>query len=179
MKDLLFAVFVQTTSKLLKDKSRRKRIKNSLNELISILLNILGIQLFLQQRQRHSKLEKADILEMTVRYLKEFQGQTLNAAKAIDPRVTSKYRSGFVECKNEVSHTLENTNAGIQPDVKTRLMNHLGSNVPPPLIPSSSSLLIPFPTHFSLSPSATPQRSGCGSVNKHNVQGNFTLISLS
>ena len=32
---------------------------------------------------------------------------------------------------------------------------------------------------LSLSPSATPQRSGCESVNKHNVQGSFVLIPQS
>lgn len=49
----------------------------------------------LQQNTKHSKLEKADILELTVRHLQ--RQKTLNST------VVDKYRAGFQECAREVS----------------------------------------------------------------------------
>nr|CAB3252619.1 E(spl)/hairy-b [Phallusia mammillata] len=115
-------------SKPLMEKRRRERINKSLNELKSILLNALRKD----QSTCHSKLEKADILEMTVRYLRTIQRQRMTAAMAMDPSVVSKYRNGYVECKNEVSHFLENSTENVHPEVKARLMNHLGNSVPTP-----------------------------------------------
>uniref|UniRef100_H2YNP7 BHLH domain-containing protein n=1 Tax=Ciona savignyi TaxID=51511 RepID=H2YNP7_CIOSA len=111
-------------SKPLMEKRRRERINKSLNELKSILLHALRKD----QSTCHSKLEKADILEMTVRYLRGIQRHRMNAALTLDPSVASKYRTGFVECKNEVAHFLESSSENVHPDVKTRLMNHLGNN---------------------------------------------------
>nr|NP_001071684.1 transcription factor protein [Ciona intestinalis]BAE06387.1 transcription factor protein [Ciona intestinalis] len=113
-------------SKPLMEKRRRERINKSLNELKSILLHALRKD----QSTCHSKLEKADILEMTVRYLRGIQRQRMNAAITLDPSVVSKYRNGYVECKNEVSHFLENSSENVHPDVKSRLINHLGNTLP-------------------------------------------------
>lgn len=109
-------------SKPMMEKRRRERINKSLNELKSILLDALR-----KDSTCHSKLEKADILEMTVRYLRSIQRQRITAAMAIDPTVLNKYRSGYVECKSEVSKFLENSSENLHPDVKSRLMSHLGS----------------------------------------------------
>ena len=78
---------------------------------------------FLQQSTCHSKLEKADILEMTVRYLRGIQRQRMSTAAmaTIDPSsIMGKYRSGYVECKNEVAHFFDSANDGVNPDVKAR-----------------------------------------------------------
>merc|ERR1712003_160521 len=56
------------TSKPLMEKRRRERINRSLNDLKSILLEALR-----RDATCHSKLEKADILEMTVRYLRSIK----------------------------------------------------------------------------------------------------------
>lgn len=56
------------SNKPIMEKKRRARINHCLNQLKSLILETDS------ERSRHSKLEKADILEMTVRYL-----QTLRA----------------------------------------------------------------------------------------------------
>ncbi|ROT71944.1 putative protein hairy [Penaeus vannamei] len=58
---------------------------------------------FPQQPARHSKLEKADILEMTVKHLQAVQRQQLALAVAHDPAVLTKFRGGFAECAQEVT----------------------------------------------------------------------------
>jgi hypothetical protein len=51
----------------------------------------------LQQNTKHSKLEKADILELTVRHLQR--------QRALGSPVLNKYRAGFQECTREVSYS--------------------------------------------------------------------------
>ncbi|NP_001185935.1 transcription factor HES-2 isoform 2 [Bos taurus] len=52
--------------KPLLEKRRRARINESLSQLKGLILPLLG-----RESSRYSKLEKADILEMTVRFLQE------------------------------------------------------------------------------------------------------------
>lgn len=52
---------------------------------------------------RHSKLEKADILELTVRHLQNIQRNQLAVAMATDPTVLYRFKNGFSECASEVS----------------------------------------------------------------------------
>lgn len=70
------------------------------------------------QPARHSKLEKADILEMTVRHLEALQRQRA----AADPAVLNKFRAGFSECAGEVGRF-----PGLDPAVRRRLLQHLAS----------------------------------------------------
>nr|CAB3252621.1 E(spl)/hairy-c [Phallusia mammillata] len=109
------------SSKPIMEKRRRARINSSLNELKSILLEALK-----KDSTRHSKLEKADILEMTVKYLKNVERQRLSVNLSIDPTIVDKYRAGFSECRNEVMKFLS-TCEGVTVDVRTRLLSHLGS----------------------------------------------------
>lgn len=74
------------------------------------------------QPARHSKLEKADILEMTVKYLENLQRQQAAMTQATDPNVVNKFKAGFSECANEV-----NRFPGIEPQVKRRLFQHLSN----------------------------------------------------
>lgn len=80
------------------------------------------ILIFLLQPARHSKLEKADILEMTVKHLESLQRQQGTLAAATDPNVLNKFRAGYSECAGEVSKF-----PGLEASVKRRLMNHLAS----------------------------------------------------
>lgn len=57
---------------------------------------------------------------MTVRYLRTIQRQRATAAMTIDPSIINKYRSGYVECKNEVSHFMDAPAESVHPDVKAR-----------------------------------------------------------
>uniref|UniRef100_A0A663N1M7 Hes family bHLH transcription factor 1 n=1 Tax=Athene cunicularia TaxID=194338 RepID=A0A663N1M7_ATHCN len=101
------------------------------------------------QSSRHSKLEKADILEMTVKHLRSLQRAQMTAALSTDPTVLGKYRAGFSECMNEVTRFLS-TCEGVNTEVRTRLLGHLASCMtqinamnypapppPPPLPPAA------------------------------------------
>lgn len=86
------------------------------------------------QNARHSKLEKADILEMTVKHLQNLQLQQQHQVSP-DPNTMGKFRAGFAECANEVNRFMSNMD-GMDHAVRQRLLNHLancltGMNNPP------------------------------------------------
>lgn len=102
-------------NKPLMEKRRRARINQSLALLKTLILDstrtevnifytfsILSFYLFdsifrfffFLQNTKHSKLEKADILELTVRHLQR--------QKVLSSDVRDKYRAGFQECAREV-----------------------------------------------------------------------------
>lgn len=82
----------------------------------------LHVFIFILQPARHSKLEKADILEMTVKHLQSMQRQQAAISVVTDPTVVSKFRAGFSECASEVSRF-----PGLDPVVKRRLLQHLAN----------------------------------------------------
>jgi hairy-and-enhancer-of-split protein len=105
------------SNKPIMEKRRRARINNSLNELKTLILDAMK-----KDPARHSKLEKADILEMTVKHLQNLQRQQAAMSAATDPSVVSKFRAGFSECATEVGRF-----PGLDPIVKRRLLQHLAS----------------------------------------------------
>ncbi|XP_038272423.1 transcription factor HES-1 isoform X2 [Dermochelys coriacea] len=128
------------SSKPIMEKRRRARINESLSQLKTLILDALK-----KDSSRHSKLEKADILEMTVKHLRNLQRAQMTAALSTDPTVLGKYRAGFSECMNEVTRFLS-TCEGVNTEVRTRLLGHLASCMtqinamnypaqPPPLPP--------------------------------------------
>ncbi|XP_076019606.1 hairy-related 9 isoform X2 [Genypterus blacodes] len=108
------------SSKPIMEKRRRARINESLGQLKTLILDALK-----KDSSRHSKLEKADILEMTVKHLRNLQRVQMSALSA-DASVLSKYRAGFNECMNEVTRFLS-TSEGVNTEVRSRLLNHLSS----------------------------------------------------
>ncbi|XP_023675702.1 transcription factor HES-1-like isoform X1 [Paramormyrops kingsleyae] len=109
------------SSKPIMEKRRRARINESLGQLKTLILDALK-----KDSSRHSKLEKADILEMTVKHLRNLQRVQMTAALNTDPTVLGKYRAGFSECMNEVTRFLS-TCEGVNTEVRTRLLGHLAS----------------------------------------------------
>ncbi|XP_062987476.1 transcription factor HES-1 isoform X2 [Elgaria multicarinata webbii] len=109
------------SSKPIMEKRRRARINESLGQLKTLILDALK-----KDSSRHSKLEKADILEMTVKHLRNLQRAQMTAALNTDPTVLGKYRAGFNECMNEVTRFLS-TCEGVNTEVRTRLLGHLAS----------------------------------------------------
>ncbi|XP_078420010.1 hairy-related 6 isoform X2 [Cetorhinus maximus] len=103
------------------EKRRRARINESLSQLKTLILDALK-----KDSSRHSKLEKADILEMTVKHLRNLQRVQMTAALSTDPTVLGKYRAGFSECMNEVTRFLS-TCEGVNTEVRTRLLSHLAN----------------------------------------------------
>nr|XP_057941136.1 transcription factor HES-2.1 [Doryrhamphus excisus] len=88
---------LRKTLKPLLEKRRRARINDSLSHLKSLILPLVG-----KDNSRYSKLEKADILEMTVRFLRD-----LPASPAKDP--AESYREGYKACLQRVSALLPQT----------------------------------------------------------------------
>ncbi|XP_037538098.1 transcription factor HES-1-like [Nematolebias whitei] len=111
------------SSKPVMEKRRRARINESLGQLKSLILEALR-----KDSSRHSKLEKADILEMTVKHLRNLQRLQMCAAGNTDPAVLTKYRAGFSECVGEVTRFLS-TCEGVNAEVTTRLLSHLAACV--------------------------------------------------
>ncbi|XP_056280006.1 transcription factor HES-2.1 [Pseudoliparis swirei] len=88
---------LRKTLKPLLEKKRRARINDSLSHLKSLILPLVG-----KDNARYSKLEKADILEMTVRFLRD-----LPSAPAKDS--ADSYREGYKACLQRVSTLLPKT----------------------------------------------------------------------
>ncbi|XP_018567403.1 protein hairy [Anoplophora glabripennis] len=105
------------SNKPIMEKRRRARINNCLNELKTLILDAMK-----KDPARHSKLEKADILEMTVKHLQNLQRQQVAMSAAADPNVINKFRAGFSECATEVGRF-----PGLDPIVKRRLLQHLAN----------------------------------------------------
>lgn len=72
------------------EKRRRARINQSLAELKALILDSARLE-----NTKHSKLEKADILELTVRHLQRQQS-------AAQPGLT-RYKTGYQDCSREVN----------------------------------------------------------------------------
>ncbi|KAF7271625.1 protein hairy-like [Rhynchophorus ferrugineus] len=105
------------SNKPIMEKRRRARINNCLNELKTLILDAMK-----KDPARHSKLEKADILEMTVKHLQNLQRQQTAMSNVTDPAVVNKFRAGFTECATEVGRF-----PGLDPVVKRKLLQHLAN----------------------------------------------------
>ncbi|KYN36214.1 Protein hairy [Trachymyrmex septentrionalis] len=109
------------SNKPIMEKRRRARINNSLNDLKTLVLESMK-----KDPSRHSKLEKADILELTVKHLEALQRQQIALAAAADPNILNKFRAGYTECASEVGKF-----PGLDASVKRRLMSHLATCLGP------------------------------------------------
>ncbi|XP_051526149.1 transcription factor HES-2.2 [Myxocyprinus asiaticus] len=91
---------LRKTLKPLLEKRRRARINESLNRLKALILP-------LTDSCRYSKLEKADILEMTVRFLTDIQSSPSKDS-------TFSFEEGYKTCLQRVSALLPQTNLGAE-----------------------------------------------------------------
>ncbi|KAL3244845.1 hypothetical protein MRX96_018435 [Rhipicephalus microplus] len=122
---------LRRSTKPIMEKRRRARINHSLTELKNLILDALK-----KDNARHSKLEKADILEMTVKHLQQLQRQQAARSIVSDNSVADKFRAGYRECAAEVGRYLGRLD-GVDGAVRQRVMGHLASRVselstPPP-----------------------------------------------
>ncbi|PFX29951.1 transcription factor HES-1-B-like [Stylophora pistillata] len=102
--------------KPLMEKMRRARINESLNEMKSLVLDLLH-----KDASRYSKMEKADVLEMTVTYLKALQRKD---CRSEGPQSPAEYRAGFNQCFNEVNRS---TTCEGNEQLREKLLSHLAS----------------------------------------------------
>ncbi|KAM8927136.1 transcription factor HES-3 [Pelodytes ibericus] len=122
-------------SKPLMEKKRRARINVSLEQLKSLLEKNYS------QNIRKRKLEKADILELTVKYLKTLQ----SCLQGVPLFKNSEYQAGFRNCLHSVSQYLMSTE-------ESGRTVHL--SLAPDLLPAAN--LAGFSTKDSSQPSAMP-----------------------
>lgn len=101
-------------------------------------LQFSSIFVFIQV-ERHPKLEKADILEMTVRHIQGLQQQSYGGNSNV-----SQFHAGFSECLSEVSRFLSNCE-NIELDTRLRIMNHLADKCSTMPEPVSSERRVPSP----------------------------------
>ncbi|KAH9399404.1 hypothetical protein TYRP_017815 [Tyrophagus putrescentiae] len=155
-------------SKPLMEKRRRARINQCLSQLKQIVVDSAG-----QYTENNKcKLEKADILELTVKYVKKLHYQTVDSPTAastadhpMDTSSNQSYLSGFSDCVRQITDFV-----GDISDVSFResLQSHLNqclfsiqssesaNQCPPPVVSvsQSSSVLPPSPSNSSNSSSA-------------------------
>ncbi|KAJ8980417.1 hypothetical protein NQ317_018809, partial [Molorchus minor] len=110
---------LRKTHKPIMEKRRRARINQCLNEIKSLILEAMN-----KDPARHSKLEKADILEMAVKHLQNVQRQQLALAMATDPSILRKFKTGFNECSTEIERYI-NQVEGVDTAMKQRISSHL------------------------------------------------------
>nr|XP_031539437.1 transcription factor HES-2 [Vicugna pacos] len=102
--------------KPLLEKRRRARINASLSQLKGLILPLLG-----RESSCYSKLEKADILEMTVRFLQELPASSCPMAASTP---CDSYREGYRACLARLARVLLACRV-LEPAVSTRLLEHL------------------------------------------------------
>ncbi|KAI8129443.1 Enhancer of split mgamma protein [Lucilia cuprina] len=111
-------------TKPLLERKRRARMNLYLEELKELIVDTME-----QQGEHVNKLEKADILEMTVSYLRNQKGAGANETTTNDltkrPLNVEKFREGYTQAAYEVSKVFS-TVPGLNVDFGTRLMKHLG-----------------------------------------------------
>merc|ERR1712024_140502 len=102
------------------ERKRRARINNCLDELKDLMMFALQTE-----GESISKLEKADVLELTVKHLRKLKRQQM---LAVNPGLDmDRYRAGYTTCATEVSRCLAST--GVDISVGSRLMSHLGNKL--------------------------------------------------
>jgi len=125
--------------KPLLERKRRARINKCLDDLKDLMVYALQ-----SEGESITKLEKADVLELTVRHLQKLKRQQqLQANPSLD---SDRYRAGYTACAAEVSRFMAGM-PGVNITMGTQLMSHLGSSIhgmeacrsSPPLSPSSVS----------------------------------------
>ncbi|KAL2773438.1 transcription factor HES-2, partial [Daubentonia madagascariensis] len=110
------AAELRKSLKPLLEKRRRARINESLSQLKGLILPLLG-----RENSRYSKLEKADILEMTVRFLQELP---VSSCPAAAPAPSDSYRDGYSACVARLACVLPACRV-LEPAVSARLLEHL------------------------------------------------------
>ncbi|XP_030641133.1 transcription factor HES-2-like [Chanos chanos] len=109
------ATELRRTLKPLLEKRRRARINESLSQLKTLILPLMG-----KDNCRYSKLEKADILEMTVRFLTE---TPVTRTKGTD----QNFKDGYKACLQRVSTLVQQAN--LDEDVHQQINDFIQQSV--------------------------------------------------
>ena len=131
--------------KPLLERKRRARINRCLDDLKDIMVAALQ-----SEGESITKLEKADVLELTVRHLRKLKEQN---ALGLTPQATyaGRFKAGYAHCAQEVSkfvshlNNSEDTKMALDVNVSTRLLSHLGGCIQAleSMPPSVLSMVVP------------------------------------
>lgn len=102
------------TRKPLVEKKRRARINESLQELRTLLADT----------DFHSKMENAEVLEMTVKKVEDVLKNRTQETDALGREASERFAAGYIQCMHEV-HTFVSSCPGIDATVAAELLNHL------------------------------------------------------
>ncbi|VVC36732.1 Orange domain,Myc-type, basic helix-loop-helix (bHLH) domain [Cinara cedri] len=110
--------------KPLLERKRRARINRCLDELKDLMVVTLQAE-----GENVSKLEKADILELTVRHLHKLKRHNALGLGGQDSVYADKFRAGFAHCATEVSNYLTSDvrSPPVEPSAGVKLLHHLGA----------------------------------------------------
>nr|XP_006012251.1 PREDICTED: transcription cofactor HES-6-like [Latimeria chalumnae] len=103
------------------ERKRRERINNCLDQLKETVVGAFRLD--------QSKLEKADILEMTVKHLQNIQHNKTMADSTLGLEAQQRYSTGYIQCMHEV-HNLLLTCEWMDKTLGARLLNHLLKSLP-------------------------------------------------
>ncbi|XP_056149553.1 transcription cofactor HES-6 [Lampris incognitus] len=105
--------------KPLVEKKRRARINESLQEL----------RLLFADTDLQSKMENAEVLEMTVKRVESILQSRAQDVDAVNREACERFAAGYIQCMHEV-HTFVSSCPGIDPTVAAELLNHLLESMP-------------------------------------------------
>ncbi|XP_028275799.1 hairy-related 13 [Parambassis ranga] len=102
------------TRKPLVEKKRRARINESLLELRTLLADA----------DSHSKMENAEVLEMTVKKVEDILKNRNQETDTLNREASERFAAGYIQCMHEV-HMFVSNCPGIDATVAAELLNHL------------------------------------------------------
>ncbi|XP_075999394.1 hairy-related 13 [Genypterus blacodes] len=102
------------TRKPLVEKKRRARINESLQELRTLLADT----------DFHSKMENAEVLEITVKKVEDILKNRTQETDALNQEASERFAAGYIQCMHEV-HMFVSNCPGIDSTVAAELLNHL------------------------------------------------------
>ncbi|XP_074649206.1 transcription factor HES-1-like [Tubulanus polymorphus] len=105
------------------EKKRRARINKCLVELKSLILETMQKD---TSTPGYNKLEKADILELTVKYLRDVRNKRDSSHEKT--RNTKMYQSGYSACAKEVAQFMYSFD-GVDQGMRARVLNHVISSL--------------------------------------------------
>lgn len=125
--------------KPLLERKRRARINKCLDDLKDLMVTALQAE-----GESITKLEKADVLELTVKHLQKLKRQN---ALGLTPQATyaGRFKAGYAHCAQDVSKYLSSRRSEVSVEVTTRLFSHLSNcmqaldSMPPSVLSMASS----------------------------------------
>ncbi|XP_055905569.1 enhancer of split mgamma protein [Eupeodes corollae] len=161
------------------ERKRRARINKCLDELKDLMVATLE-----SEGEHVTRLEKADILELTVSHLQKLKQQRkLDGGVITSLSSAEGFRSGYIHAVNEVSRSLSEL-PGVNVTFGTQLMTHLGQRlnqlqptVKPP-VSVTSPLTVQITNTGNYSVPLSPVSSYAGSPNSSVYESKTTSTSL-